>query len=133
MLETEIVRCNLCGAPKRNVNDECIACRELFQLTPAPVQPAQPIAKQIYGTPLNEYTMPLANGKSIDVHIYGVDKIVAYLKDINGTHVHSEEFNDITKFKETVKTIKEQIENELSQLETFKKVFDELGFISTSE
>jgi hypothetical protein len=138
MQETDIIRCNVCGALKKNVSDECIACREIFKIeSPLPVSPMSPSTtliqhSQIYGTPLEEYTMPLDNGKSIVVHVYGANKIIAYLKDIDGNHIRTEEFSDIAKFKETVQALKDQIHNEKAQLEAFKKVFSELGFVNIS-
>lgn len=129
----EQVICKMCGVMKP-LNGECETCKSLFQHENATLAPVEQIpVQQAYNKPSNTYTMNLDNGSTIDVYMYGVNKIVAFLKDANGAHVSSEEFSDIEKFKATVISLKTIIAEELKKLEEYKKLIGELGFEEIDE
>ena len=133
--------CSICGVVK-NVNSECLTCKEIFQLesaNPAPLGNATPLAQPIIPVvpqipmpqptpPVDSYTMTFENKKVLEVFMYSPTKIVAVFKDESGVRLNSEEFNNIVTFKETVKLLKEQISKELAQIEEYKNTFLELGF-----
>ena len=133
------VTSNICGVMK-NVNSECITCKQVFQLdsannvapTSLPIAPIIPAVPQIPmpqpTPPVDSYTMTFENNKVLEVFMYSPSKIVALFKDENGNRLNSEEFNNIVSFKETVKLLKEQISKELAQIEEYKNTFLELGF-----
>jgi hypothetical protein len=126
----EQVICEICGVMKP-VNGECVTCKEFFQMGESSKPVEQIPMQQSYAKPTNTYTSKLDNGQSLDVYMYGVNKIVAFLKDINGNHISSEEFSDIEKFKTTVINLKKIIADELKKLEEYKAMISELGFDET--
>jgi len=132
----EQVICGKCGVMKP-VNGDCQTCKDLFPngddiqpMEQIPV-PQIPMPQQVYVKPSNTYTTKLENGKSLDVYMYGVNKIVAFLKDVNGETISSEEFSDMDKFKTTVINLKKIIADELKKLEEYKAMISELGFEET--
>jgi len=132
------VICNICGVMK-NVNSECLTCKEIFQLNGdtsekpltqalVPQIPVPQIPMPQPTPPVDSYTMTFDNSKVLDVFMYSPTKILAIFKDENGNRLNSEEFTNITKFKETVQLLKELIARELAQIEEYKNTFIELGF-----
>lgn len=148
MFGRQKVVCEICGMMK-DAGGECKSCKEIFQLpdtkpvqmTPIPQPPIPqqqiPQVQQIpqpmldpyaNAKPMKEYILKLDNGSSVEVLMYGTNKIVAYLRDSNGISVSVETFTDVKSFQSAIEELKTNIAEELKKIEECKSLFAELGF-----